>query len=214
MKKLNNLLLKNSTFPILVALLCSAIFAGGHMFVKYGFGFFNEIAQAEMVRQGIQTGDFAAPVGFAAGFIIARVLEGPLVGILDIGGSLMTGVGTGFVSLFLASGLGFVVDNFLLSLLAGVGIGLVIGIIIIAVKKAMPSGMAASGTNIMMGAGNATGRYLGPLIILSAAKYSIPAGIGAIIGAAIFFKMKKEIVGGVIIGAMIFAVLFPVTVGG
>ena len=122
----------------------------------------------------------------------------------------MTGVGTGMVGLFLASGLGMVVDNFALSLLAGAGIGLVIGCVVIGVKKTMPSGMAASGTNIMMGAGNATGRYLGPLIIISAAQYSMMAGIGAIIGAAIFYKLKKEIVGGVIIGAILLAWLFPV----
>lgn len=210
MKKANDLLLKNGMFPVLVGLLCAAIFAGGHMFVKYGFGFFNEIAQAEMIRQGMETGDFAAPVGFAAGFLFARVLEGPLVGILDIGGSLMTGVGTGLVGLCLASGLGFIVDSFALSLLMGAGIGLVIGFVVIGVKKVMPSGMAASGTNIMMGAGNATGRYLGPLIIISAAQYSVSAGIGAVIGAAVFYKLKKEIVGGVIIGALLLAWIFPV----
>jgi len=210
MKKMNDLLLKNSMFPILTGILCAAIFTGGHMFVTYGFGFFNEIAQAEMIRQGIETGDFAAPVGFAAGFLIARVLEGPLVGILDIGGSLMTGVGTGLVGLCLASGLGFIVDSFALSLVVGAAIGLVIGGVIIGVKKAMPEGMAASGTNIMMGAGNATGRYLGPLIIISAAQYSLPAGIGAVLGAAIFYKLKKEIVGGVIIGAILLAWIFPV----
>jgi len=212
MKKLNELLLKNYTFPLLTGLLCAAIFAGSHMFVVHGFGFFNEIAQAEMIRQGMETGDYAAAVSFAAGFLIARVLEGPLVGILDIGGSLMTGVGTGMVGFCLSMGWDAPVKSFVLALIAGFGIGLVIGGVIIAVKKSMPESMAASGTNIMMGAGNAVGRYLGPLIILSAAQYSIPAGIGALIGSAIFFKMKKEIVGGAILGALILAVIFPVPV--
>lgn len=213
MKKFNDLLLKNNMFPILTGLLCAAVFAGGHMFVKYGFGFFNEIAQAEMIRLGMESGDFSAPIGFAAGFLIARVLEGPLVGILDIGGSIMTGVGTGLVGLCLATKmLNPLVNNYVLSLITGLVIGLAIGAVIILVRKAMPSGMAASGTNIMMGAGNATGRYLGPLIIISAGQYSVPAGIGALIGAAVFFKMKKEIVGGAILGALLLAVIFPIPV--
>jgi len=212
MKKINDLLLKNYTFPILTGILCAAIFAGSHMFVVHGFGFFNEIAQAEMIRLGMETGDYSAAVFFAAGFLLARVLEGPLVGILDIGGSLMTGVGTGMVGLCLSMGWDVVVKNFALALLAGLCIGLAIGSVIIAVKKAMPESMAASGTNIMMGAGNAVGRYLGPLIIISAAQYSIPAGIGAVIGSAIFFKMKKEIVGGAILGSLLLAVIFPIPV--
>lgn len=210
MKKLNDFLMKNSSFPLLTALLCAAVFAGGHMYVVHGFGLFADLAQTEMMRLSMETGDYASPVGFAAGFMIARVLEGPLVGILDIGGAIMTGVGTGCTALFMASGLDFIVKNFALALLVGALIGFAIGTIIILIKKSMPSGMVASGTNIMMGAGNATGRYLGPLIIIYAAKYSIPAGIGAVIGTAIFYKMKKEMVGGAIIGAMLLAALFPI----
>ncbi|WP_202709779.1 DUF4310 family protein, partial [Sporosalibacterium faouarense] len=146
----------------------------------------------------------------AAGFLIARILEGPLVGVLDIGGSLMTGVGIGIPALMLASGVRAPIDNFLLSLITGAGIGLVIGGVIILVRKLMPQGIASSGTNIMMGAGNATGRYLGPLIIISAIQYGIPAGIGSFIGAAIFYKLDKPIAGGAILGAMILASFFPV----
>lgn len=210
MNKINEALKKNATFPLLTMLICAAAFAGGHMFVKYGYGLFNEIAQAEMIRNGMNTGDYSTPIGYCTGFLLARIMEGPLVGIMDIGGSIMTGVGTGFVSLFMASGLDWVVDSFALSLLAGGVIGLLIGIIVIVVKKAMPSGMAASGTNIMMGAGNASGRYFGPLIILSAVSYSIPAGIGAIIGSVIFIKIGKPMVGGTILGALLLALLFPV----
>ena len=124
----------------------------------------------------------------------------------------MTGVGTGLTALFMSMGLDFLVTNFILALLVGAAIGAALGVIIIVVKKAMPSGMAASGTNIMMGAGNATGRYLGPLIVLSAIQYSIPAGIGSVIGAAIFHKMGKPIVGGAILGAMFLAFIFPIPV--
>ncbi len=212
MEKLKKLLMQNKTFPVLTALLCAAVFAGGHMFVTYGYGLFNEIAQAEMVRTGLETGDFSTPIGYCTGFLLARVMEGPLVGILDIGGSIMTGVGTGMVSLCLALGLDFLVNSFLLSLLTGAVLGLVIGLIIVGVKSAMPEGMAAGGTGIMMGAGNAAGRWFAPLIILSAVGYSIPAGVGAIIGSFLFLKLNKPMVGGTILGALILAVLFPVAV--
>lgn len=208
-KQLNKALLSDWTFPILTALLGATVVGGGHMLVVHGFGFFNEIAQAEMIRQGLTNGDWAAPVGYAAGFLLARVMEGPLVGILDIGGSFMTGVGTGMTALFMSMGLDFMITNFFFALILGAVIGAILGVVIIAVRKTMPSGMAASGTNIMMGAGNATGRYLGPLIVLSAISYSIPAGIGAVIGSAIFHKMGKPIVGGAILGAMFLAFIFP-----
>ena len=210
MKKLNDLLMKNESFPLLTAMLCAAILGGSHMFITEGFGFFNEIAQAEMIRNGMETGDFATPIGYCTGFLLARILEGPLVGILDIGGSLMTGVGTGFASLFLVTGMGAIMENFVLTLIAGFVIGLILGLVIIIVKKTMPQGMAAGGTGIMMGAGNAAGRFLGPLIILSATTASIPIGIGSAIGALIFYKWEKPIVGGAILGAMILGALFPV----
>jgi len=210
MNKLRELLLKEYTFPILVALASAAIFAGTHMFVTYRVGAFNEIFVVQMLDEGLQGGDYAAAAGFAAGFLIARILEGPLVGVLDIGGSLMTGVGIGIPALMLASGFTLPIDNFLLALITGAVIGLIIGAVIILVRKLMPQGIASSGTNIMMGAGNASGRYLGPLIIISAIQYSIPAGLGAFIGAAIFYKLDKPIAGGAILGAMILASFFPV----
>jgi uncharacterized protein (TIGR03579 family) len=130
-------------------------------------------------------------------------LEGPLVGLLDIGGSLMTGVGVGIPALFLASGIESPVKSFPLALIVGGAIGVAIGFIIIAIRKAMPDGMSAGGTGIMMGAGNATGRFLGPLIILSAIQYNIPAGVGSFLGAALFYKFDRHIAGGAIIGAML-----------
>ena len=210
MSKLRAALMKDWTFPILTALLGSAMLGGGHMLVVHGFGFFNEIAHAEMLKQGLSDGDWAAPVGYSAGFLLARIMEGPLVGILDIGGSFMTGVGTGVTALFMSMGLEVLVESFPGALLSGAAVGFALGVVIVAVRRTMPQGMAAAGTNIMMGAGNATGRYLGPLIVLSAIGYSIPAGIGSFIGAAIFHKMGKPIVGGAILGAMFLAFLFPI----
>ncbi len=115
----------------------------------------------------------------------------------------MTGVGIGIPAMLLASGIESPVKSFPLALLVGLVIGLIIGIIIIAIRKAVPDGMSAGGTGIMMGAGNATGRFLGPLIILSAIQYNIPAGVGSFLGAALFYKFDRHIAGGAIIGAML-----------
>lgn len=208
LNRLNQFLMKDYTFPILVALASAAIFAGTHMFIKHGTGAFNYIFVVEMLNEGLSGGDYAAAAGFGAGFLIARVLEGPLVGVLDIGGSLMTGVGIGIPAVMLASGINAPIDNFVLSLLTGAAIGLIIGIGIIFIRKLMPEGISASGTDIMMGAGNKAGKYLGPLIILSAIKYSVPAGIGSFLGAALFYKLDRPTTGGSILGAMILASIF------
>ncbi|NSP93516.1 DUF4310 family protein, partial [Enterococcus faecalis] len=60
-------------------------------------------------------------------------------------------------------------------------------------------------------AGNASGRFLGPLIILSAAGASIPIGIGATLGALGFYIWKKPIAGGEVLVAMNFSAIFPVS---
>ncbi|MCH4887919.1 DUF4310 family protein [Acidaminobacter sp. JC074] len=205
-------LLSDNIFPLLVAIACAAIFAGTHMYVVHGTGAFNEIFVVQMLDQGLNGGDYAAAAGFATGFLIARVLEGPLVGLLDIGGSLMTGVGIGIPAMMLAAGMTAPIESFPLALLTGGIIGLLIGALIIIIRKIMPQGISTSGTGIMMGAGNATGRFLGPLIILSAIQYSVPAGIGAFVGAAIFYKLDRHIAGGAIIGAMLLAGIFQMFV--
>lgn len=195
-------------FPVLVGLACAAIFAGTHMYIVHNTGAFNEIFVVQMLDQGLSTGDYAAAAGFAAGFLIARILEGPLVGVLDIGGSLMTGVGVGIPAMMLASGWDAPINSFPLALLTGLVIGLAIGGLIIIIRKFMPQGIIASGTDVMMGAGNSAGRFLGPLIILSAIAFSIPAGVGSFIGSALFYLWKKPITGGAILGAMILGSFF------
>ena len=207
-QKVDAFLMKDETFILLIMGAAAAIFAGTFMYIKFGTGAFNDIAIVQMLRDGLDGGDFAAAAGFAAGFLIARVLEGPLVGILDIGGSLMTGVGIGIPALLLSMGVTMPFDNILFALVTGAVIGLVLGAVIIGIRKLVPDGVAVGGTSIMMGAGNATGRYLGPMIIVAACQYNVGAGIGSIIGGAIFYKLGKEMTGGAILGAMILGAFF------
>ena len=207
-QKMDEFLMKDSTFILLMIGAAAAIFAGTFMYIKFGTGAFNEISITALLQEGIDTGDYAAAAAFAAGFLIARILEGPLVGLLDIGGSLQTGVGIGLPALFLSMGWEFTFSNFFVSLLAGAVIGLVLGAVIMIIRKLMPEGVAVGGTAVMMGAGNATGRYLAPLIVLAAASYNVYAGIGSIVGAAIFYKWGKEMTGGAILGAMIIGGIF------
>lgn len=206
--RLERFLLRDDAFLLLIAGAAAAIFAGTFLYMKFGTGAFNDLAIVQMLKDGMMTGDYSAAAGFAAGFLIARVLEGPLVGILDIGGSLMTGVGIGIPALMLSLGIKFPFDNFLFALLTGAVIGLILGAIIMIIRKLVPQGVAVGGTDVMMGAGNAAGRYLGPMIIISAASYNVYVGIGAVIGGAIFYKWGKEMTGGAIIGAMIFGAIF------
>jgi uncharacterized protein (TIGR03579 family) len=53
---------------------------------------------------------------FGASFLFARIIEGSLVGILDIGGAIQTGVGLGVPALLLGAGFVFPVANFAASL--------------------------------------------------------------------------------------------------
>lgn len=199
------------SFPLLVGLLSSGVFAGTHMYYVYKIGAFNDVAIVAMLEAGIQGGGYGVAAAFGASFLFARILEGSLVGILDIGGAIQTGLGIGVPALLLASGISAPLENFTLSLLTGAALGLIIGYVIILIRK-LTIGQSNStfGADVMMGAGNSSGRFLGPLIIISAASASIPIGIGSIIGAAIFYAWKKPIVGGAILGAMLLGALFPI----
>ena len=206
-EKIQKFLLKDMTFILLVAIAAAAIFGATSMFFEHGTGLTNEIVQGQMLKTGMETGDFTSAAAYASAFLVARVLEGPLVGILDIGGSLMTGVGVGVPALLITFGLGILVYNFGFALLTGFAVGAAIGIVIMFVRKLSPEGETTSSVGIMMGAGNKTGLALGPLVLISALTYSIPIGIGSIIGSAIFYKYEKPVVGGAILGAMLVAVL-------
>lgn len=199
------------SFLIIVGLMSAGVFAGTSMYYNYGVGAFNEVAIVAMLKAGMSGGPYGAAAAFGASFLFARILEGSLVGILDLGGSILTGVGIGIPAILLSVGLKAPVENFPLAILTGLVIGILIGTIIYAVRHfTINQSKATFGANVMMGAGNDTGRFLGPLIILSAVTASIPIGMGATVGAAIFYAWKKPIAGGAIIGAMVLGFFFPV----
>lgn len=201
------------SFPIIVGLMSMGVFAGTSMYVNYGVGAFNEVAIVAMLKAGLTGKSFGPAAAFGASFLFARVLEGSLVGILDLGGSILTGVGIGIPAILLSMGISAPVKNFPLALLTGLVIGILIGLIIFFVRKyTVGQSNATFGADVMMGAGNETGRFLGPLIILSAISASIPIGIGATIGAALFYAWKKPLPGGAILGAMLFGFFFPIAV--
>ncbi|AHD06908.1 DUF4310 family protein [Paenibacillus larvae] len=198
------------TFPIFVAFLSAGIFAGTRMFYVYHVGAFNDIAIVAMLSAGIEGGSYGAAAAFGASFLFARVLEGSLIGILDIGGAIQTGLGIGVPALMLGAGITAPITSFPLALVTGAVLGYIIGGIIIFIRKyTINQSNSTFGADIMMGAGNASGRYLGPLIVISAATASIPVGLGAIAGAGAFYAWKKPIAGGAIIGAMIMGAFFP-----
>ena len=201
------------SFPIIVALMSAGIFAGTHMYYVYHIGAFNELAVVALLEAGLQGAGYGAAAAFGASFLFARVLEGSLVGILDIGGSIMTGIGIGIPAMLLASGITAPIESFPLALLVGGLLGVIMGGVIIGLRK-FTIGKANStfGADVMMGAGNSAGRFLGPLIIISAATASIPVGIGSVIGAALFYAWKKPIAGGAVLGAMIAGAIFPIPI--
>jgi uncharacterized protein (TIGR03579 family) len=200
------------SFPIFVGLLSAGIFGGTHMYYLYGIGAFNEVAFVSMLRTGINTGVYGAVAAFGASFLFARIIEGSLVGILDIGGALQTGVGLGVPALLLGAGIKFPLQNFIAALATGLVLGIIIGCLIILARKfTINQSNSTYGADVMMGAGNASGRFLGPLIILSAITASIPIGLGSLIGALLFYLWNKPITGGAILGAMILGAIFPIS---
>lgn len=197
------LLMKENSFIIFMMMICSGVFAGTSIFIEYHTGSFSTTSVTVMLSEALQTGSFAALIGYTGGFLMARVLEGPLVGILDIGGAVMTGVGAGLPGLFMSMGYRVLVENFALSLITGALIGLVLGAVILLVRKLMPGGYGSMGTDIMVGAGNVIGEWFGPILLVMAAQFGLYTGVGAMIGAIICHRRKTPIIGGTVLGAMI-----------
>ncbi|WP_067704064.1 DUF4310 family protein [Erwinia sp. ErVv1] len=199
------------SFPIFVGLLSAGVFAGTHMYYVYGLGAFNEVAFVSMLRSGMETGVYGAVAAFGASFLFARIIEGSLVGILDIGGAIQTGIGLGVPALLLGAGIIYPVANFAASLVTGLVLGVAVGYVIILARRfTINNSDSTYGADVMMGAGNTSGRFLGPLIILSAMTASIPIGLGSLLGSLLFYMWNKPITGGAILGAMLLGAIFPV----
>lgn len=206
--------LSERAFPLFVATLAAGIFAGTHLYYVYNTGAFNEVAVIALLKAGMDGGSYGAAAAFGAGFLFARIIEGPMVGILDIGGSLQTGVGVGIPAMLLAGGVTAPLEHFWLALPTGALLGLAIGWLVLAIRRVTVNssgGTSTFGADVMMGAGNSAGRYLGPLVIIAAATASIPVGIGSTVGALLFYWWKKPLTGGAILGAMLFGLFFPIT---
>lgn len=201
------------SFILFVACTAAGIFSGTHLYYVYHVGAFNDIAIVAMLQAGIEGGTYGAAAAFGASFLFARILEGPLVGILDIGGALQTGLGIGVPAMLLGAGITLPIESFPVALLTGAVLGAAVGGIIIGIRKfTINASNSTFGADVMMGAGNAAGRYLGPLIVISAVMASIPVGIGATVGAAIFYYFNKPIAGGAILGAMLAGLIFPIAI--
>ena len=208
-------------FPIFVGLMSAGVMAGTSLYFTGDIGIFSDVGIAAIFRAGMDgyasgygAAAFSVAAAFGVSFLFARVLEGALVGLLDIGGSIMTGVGLGVPALLIMGGMTNIVESFILSLIVGFFVGVLIGLVVIGVRK-FTVGQANStfGADVMMGAGNQAGRFLGPLVIIAAFGASIPIGIGATVGALAFYAWKKPIEGGAILGAMVLGLIFPLVLG-
>ena len=114
-------------------------------------------------------------------------------------------------ALLLGAGIVYPVENFGASLTTGMAIDIAIGgIIVLARKFTINQSNSTYGADVMMGAGNNSGRFLGPLIILSAMGASIPIGLGSLLGSLLFYVWGKPITGGAILGALLLGSLFPI----
>lgn len=113
-------------------------------------------------------------------------------------------------ALLLGAGIIYPLANFAAALVTGLALGMAVGYLIILARKfTINNSNATYGADVMMGAGNAAGRFLGPLIILSAVSASIPIGLGSLVGSLLFYLWNKPITGGAILGAMLLGALFP-----
>ena len=212
-EKMKSFWYDDRAMPFWVGILSAGVFAGTHLFLTYGFGAFNDIAFLALLQTGIAddaTGDIGiyAAAAFGLSFLFARVLEGSMVGILDIGGVVMTGVGIGLPATLFVLGVRAPLESFPLALLTGFLVGVLIGIVSAKLRKSSATGMKSTfGIDVMMGAGNQTGKFFGPLLILGAYGVSIPVGVGATVGALLFYVSKRPVELGAIVGGMFLGTL-------
>ncbi len=203
-KKLKNLFMQDWFFIVIMAIMGAGVYTTSNMYLTYGVGTFNMVdAQIYLSER-----DWMTMGSMGIGIYLARIMEGSMVGLIDIGGGVMVGIGMFLVGMTGILGFEVVLDNFYLSLLVGGLLGMAQGTVMMLIRKLIPAGVTASGSDIMMGVGHQISSYMGPLFILCALMVSIPMGICAAIGGAIFFARGKNEVGGIIIGMFIAALIW------
>lgn len=205
MKKLKETFMKDWFFFVIAICICSAVMGSVHMFMVHNTGYLNGLTGGQLLRSG----DYATAAGYGGGFLIARVLEGPLVGLIDIGGGMMHGVGCGVAGLIYQLGWGWMIESFPMSLIAGAVCGLIIACVVMGIRYLVPSGVQAGGSDIMRGVGHQLSSWLGPLFLIVALSASIPVGIFGAIGGAAFYLKGKNVLGGIVIGMFIAVFIWP-----
>ena len=176
-------------FIVIMAIMGAGVYTTSNMYLTYGVGTFNMVdAQIYLSER-----DWMTMGSMGIGIYLARIMEGSMVGLIDIGGGVMVGIGMFLVGMTGILGFEVVLDNFYLSLLVGGLLGMVQGTVMMLIRKLIPAGVTASGSDIMMGVGHQISSYMGPLFILCALMVSIPMGICAAIGGAIFFDVNSEL---------------------
>ncbi|GAA3410145.1 DUF4310 family protein [Paenibacillus hodogayensis] len=205
----------NRTFPLFAAIMAAGVFAGTHLYYTAHTGVFNEISLAAMLTAAMHGGGYGAAAAYGISFMLARVFEGSMTGVLDIGGGMQTGIGVGIPALLLGAGITAPLTSFPLALLTGALLGFVLGWIVLWLRaraQRPDAAPAAStyGSDIIIGAGNSAARFLGPLVVASALMASIPVGLGALAGAILFYVWDKPVAAGALVGAMILGMIFPI----
>lgn len=179
----------------------------------YGMGVLNEVSTVVMLKAGLNDGSYGTATVPGVSFLFVRILEGSLVGTLDLGGSALTEVGIGVSTVLLNMETATPIDNFALSLLTDLVPGLIVDDTIVSICKfTINQSNSTFGTNVMVGAENSSGCFLGPLVIPSMCAASILVDIGTILGTLGFYAWREPTAGGAILGVVILGAVF-LTVG-
>lgn len=196
---IRKLFMQDWFFLPLMAMLGAGVFTTNYLYFTYKAGSLQGVAFIAMM----ESKDWIGLAGMGIGLVIARILEGSMVGLLDIGGGMMITVGAFAMAIIGQSSFEWILYSLPASLICGAVLGAAEAVLILLVRKFIPAGVSAGGTDIMMDVGYKMGEFMGPLFIISALSNSIPMGICASIGGAIAYARGKNIIGGIIIGILV-----------
>lgn len=198
--------MKDWMFVPLLAMMGAGVFTTMYMYMAHGVGSMQGVAMNIFINEK----NWAALSSMGVGFVIARVLEGPMVGLLDIGGGMMVTLGCFAPAMLASFGFEWILNNFFASLICGAVLGAIEALIIVGIRKLIPEGVTAGGSDIMMGIGHQMSQYMGPLFIICALQVSIPLGVCAVIGGAIAYWRGSNVIGGIVIGMFLSSFIWTV----